>query len=179
MSYQDFLVQFVNNMSDLEDRCRILQIGPGRNTYEIAATPDAGAGVQIIIRQQPDKTSRYCNTCPFRVVCKKGKKICDRQLPYGRCFFDKIIIHAKANLQQEDLFNEAGRVLKDGGQVVVFMSTGKDSGNQILRDFCFHPDGIIKQLNRHHWAIKSASAFRLSSSVAVCLTASRYPEIRQ
>ena len=41
MSYHDFLVQFVNNLSDLENNCHILQIGPGRNTYEIAATPGA------------------------------------------------------------------------------------------------------------------------------------------
>ncbi len=176
MSYQDFLVQFVNKLSDLEDNCHILQIGPGRNTYEIAATPDVGAGDRMTIRQQSHK---ICNMCPFRVECKKGRKICDHQLPYGRYFFDKIIIHAKANLEQEDLFNEADRILKVGGQIIVFMSTGKNSGNQILRNFCFHSDGIIEQLNRHHWAIKSASAFRLSSSVAVCLTASKYPEIIQ
>ena len=178
MSYQDFLVQFINSLSGLKDNCRILQIGPGRNTYEIAATLDSGIENQMASRQRPDK-NLYCQMCPFRVECKRGRGIHDHQLPYGECFFDKIIIHAKANLQRKDLFDEADRILKDDGQVIVFMSIDRNSGNQILRDLCFHSDGIIEQLNRHHLAIKSASAFRLSSSVALCLTAGKYLEIIQ
>ena len=140
---------------------------------------DSGVENRMETRQQSDGAGFYCNRCPFRVECKKGRKICHHQLPYGKCFFDKIIIHAKANLEQKNLFDEANRILKDGGQVIiVFMSIGRNSGNQILKDFCFQSDGIIEQLNIHHLAIKSASAFRFSSSAAMCLTASKYPEKR-
>ncbi|MGE4587623.1 MAG: hypothetical protein AB7D05_09810 [Mangrovibacterium sp.] len=177
MTYHDFLVRLINNLADMEDDCRILQVGPGGNTYEIVARPGSVVKNQTKNKQQPGKTSFHCNTCPFRVECQKGRGIRNYQLPDGECLFDKIIIHANADLERKDLFGEATRILKVGGQVIVLMRSGENNGNRILRDFCFQTDGIIEQLNTHRLAIKSASAFKLSSSVAMYLIISKYLDV--
>ncbi len=179
MENRDFLFQFINSLSGMEGQCRILQIGPGHNTYEISANADSEVRVQNDRKQASLRTGFHCSTCLFRVECQKGRGIVNDRLPYGKCLFDKIILHAKADLKNKDLFDEAIRMLKVNGQIVVLTTNGKEIQDETLRDFCFRSDEIIDQLSTHCLAIRSAASFRLSSSTAMCLTASKCQEIVQ
>ncbi|MGV8092663.1 MAG: hypothetical protein AB2L24_12470 [Mangrovibacterium sp.] len=179
MSYRDFLVQFINSLSGMESDCRILQIGPGGDTYEISANPDSAVREQNDRTQQSTKGGFHCSTCLFQVECQKGREIVNHQCPYEKCLFDRILLHAKTDLKSKDLFDEAIRMLKGNGQIIVLINNGKNVQDQTLRDFCFQADEIIGQFSAHSLAIRSAASFRLASSVAMCLTASKYQEIMQ
>lgn len=173
MSNQVFLNQFISSLSDLEDNCRILQVGPGKDTYEIVSTTDLSRKKHVINDQYPRENKLNCEKCPFRIKSQKGKGIDGERLLYEACLFDKIILHAQTKLQRKNLFNEAERLLRADGQIITFIDIKKEGHNKVLSDFCFHSDWIIEQFGTHGFAIQSATVFRFMSSVAICLTASR------
>lgn len=179
MESRDFLFRFINSLSGIQSQCRILQIGPGHHTYEISANADSEVRAQNEQTRASSRAGFRCSTCLFRVECHKGREIVNDRFPYEKCLFDKIILHAKADLKNNDLLDEAVRMLKVDGQIIVLTSNGNGIQDETLRNFCFRSNEIIERLSAHCLAIRSASLFRLSSSAAMCLTAGKYREVMQ
>lgn len=89
----------------------------------------------------------------------------------GASVFEKVMLFADSNLQEDCMLSDAVRVLKEQGRLILFAQCDQliCKENDIM-PYCFNADRLLSQINRRQLEIESVSMVRYRKSMKVmCL----------
>ena len=163
----------LNQVRNISKNDQILQVGPDKDTTEFTITP-AMNNQEAKTGYFRFKTCNDCSGCPYYLACKKRIALKNGRLPYKANAFDKVLLLADSNYRKESLLNDAVKVLKTKGQLILF-AKGKNANNfSVENSFCFSVEDIVSQINLNLLEIESISTIRVTkTTTAMCLVASK------
>ncbi len=150
---------------------KFLQVGPDDNTLEICLNKVEGLSGRPPSVRQNRNTFFDCHDCPYRLSCKKGKRIINGNLCYDSTFFHKIILLANASLLGENCISSIVSFLPPFGSLVLFVC--KEEDKKPLNDFSFALSDIRSKINLNELEIQSITNMRVDKEDIMCLIVSK------
>jgi len=143
-------------LGSVRSDCSILQIGPDIETTEYVVIPEH-------VEHNVNIFDLY-NSSPYLFEYNIGKVVQDNKVLYDSDSFDFVVIHAQSSLVHSNLFNEALRIVRNNGAILVFVKIRRIKPVIRLFDFCLDESFALHEINALDLSIQEITSLSLTDS---------------